>query len=182
MPRTAARTAAPRTLPALHAGLSASSSLTVTEADTAMSLHSGDVPVLGTPRLVALCEEASCRALDGRLLSGTTSVASRVQFDHLLPVSVGSTVRAEATLEKVEGRRLVFTLSVALVADDRAALVAAGRLTRVVVQRLAFLAKARCVDQPVPTEECPPGTGATRAAGPTPGDARAAGPQTCASE
>ncbi len=109
-----------------------------------MSLRSGDVPVLGTPRLVALCEEASCRTLDGRLGPDRTSVASRVQFDHLVPVPVGSTVVAEATLEKVEGRRLSFTISVELEADDRAALVAAGRLTRVVVNRPAFLAKAGC--------------------------------------
>jgi fluoroacetyl-CoA thioesterase len=128
----------------VHAGLSGSVSLTVTEADTALSLRSGDVPVLGTPRLVALCEEASCRALDGRLGPERTSVGSRVQFDHLVPVPVGSTVTAEATLEKVEGRRLVFTISVGLDAADRAALVAAGRLTRVVVQRAAFLAKAGC--------------------------------------
>ena len=120
--------------------------LTVTESDTALSLHSGDVPVLATPRLVAICEEASCQVLEGRLAPGRTSVASRVQFDHLVPVPVGATVTAEATLEKVEGRRLVFTISVALDAQDRAALVAAGRLTRVAVDRAAFLAKARCDD------------------------------------
>jgi fluoroacetyl-CoA thioesterase len=126
--------------------MTASVSLTVAESDTALSLHSGDVPVLATPRLVALCEEASCKVLEGRLGAGRTSVASRVQFDHLVPVPVGATVTAEATLEKVEGRRLVFTISVALDAQDRAALVAAGRLTRVVVDRPAFLAKARCDD------------------------------------
>lgn len=126
------------------AGLSASVHLTVTETDTAQCLRSGDVPVLGTPRLVALCEEASCRALDGHLGADRTTVASRLQFDHLAPVPVGATVTAEATLEKVEGRRLVFTLSVSLDADDRAGLVAAGRLTRVLVDRPAFLAKAGC--------------------------------------
>ena len=71
-----------------------------------VALGSGDVPVLGTPRLVALCEEASCRAVDGRLGPGRTSVASRIQFDHLAPVPVGAAVTAEATLERVEGRRL----------------------------------------------------------------------------
>jgi fluoroacetyl-CoA thioesterase len=141
----------------VHAGLSASSSLTVTEPDTATSLHSGDVPVLGTPRLIALCEQACCRALDGHLLPGTTSVGSRVQFDHLVPVPVGSTVRADATLERVEGRRLVFTLSVTLATDDRAALVAAGRITRVLVQRPAFLAKAGCAEQPAPGPLAAPG-------------------------
>ncbi len=135
---------------AVRAGLSAAVSLTVAEPDTAVSLRSGDVPVLGTPRLIALCEEASCRALDGRLGPDRTSVGSRVQFDHLVAVPVGSTVTAEATLEKVEGRRLIFTITVALDAEDRAALVAAGRFTRVVVHRPSFLAKlarAGCDEQ-----------------------------------
>jgi fluoroacetyl-CoA thioesterase len=126
----------------LPTGLAASVSLAVTEGDTALSLGSGDVPVLGTPRLVALCEEASCRAIDGRLDPTRTTVASRIQFDHLAPVAVGSTVAAEATLERVEGRRLVFTVSVRLRSDAQDVLVGAGRLTRVLVDRAKFLAKA----------------------------------------
>ena len=42
---------------------------------------------------------------------GHTSVGVRVQFDHLAPVRTGSEIVAEATLEKVEGRRLVFTVT-----------------------------------------------------------------------
>ena len=144
MPRVASRTQVPADT--AHPGMSASVSLTVSESDTALSLRSGDVPVLATPRLVALCEEASCQVLDGRLGPGRTSVASRIQFDHLVPVPVGAKVTAEATLEKVEGRRLVFTISVTLDAHDRPALVGAGRLTRVAVDRPAFLAKARCAE------------------------------------
>ncbi|HEY5244298.1 MAG TPA: hotdog domain-containing protein [Acidimicrobiales bacterium] len=128
--------------PGLASGLCARVSLTVTDADTARALRSGDVPVLGTPRLVALCEEASCRALDGHLGPGRTSVASRIQFDHLAPVAVGATVVAEATLERVEGRRLGFTISVSRRTNDESALVGAGRLLRVLVDREKFLAKA----------------------------------------
>jgi len=62
-----------------------------------------------------------------------------VQFDHLAPISTGSEVTAEATLEKVEGRRLVFTVTAA----DDAGLVGAGKVTRVVVDSEDFLAKAR---------------------------------------
>ena len=50
-----------------------------------------------------------------------------------------SEIVAEATLEKVEGRRLVFTVT----ATDAAGLVGAGKVTRVVVERGDFLAKAR---------------------------------------
>ncbi len=113
--------------------------LTVSDSDTAVALRSGDVPVLGTPRLIALCEEATCKALAGHLAEGSTSVAVRVQFDHLAPVGVGSTISAEAVLEKVEGRRLTFTVSV----SDTSGLVGAGKVTRVIVTRSHFLEKAR---------------------------------------
>ena len=124
---------APRT------GLSARIELEVTDADTAESFRSGSVPVLATPRLVALCEEASCLAIADHLPEGGTTVAKRVQFDHLVPVGVGRTVTAEATLDRIEGRRLVFTLSV----SESGGLVAAGKLVRVVVDRTTFLGNVR---------------------------------------
>ena len=46
-------------------------------------------------------------------------------------------MRAEATLERIEGQRLHFTLSV----SDPHGLIAAGKLTRVVVDRSTFLDK-----------------------------------------
>jgi predicted thioesterase len=122
-----------------HTGLSARIELEVTEADTAEAFHSGTVPVLATPRLIALCEEASCNAIDGSLDERCTSVAKRLQFDHLAPVGVGGTVWAEATLDRIEGRRLVFTLSV----SESAGLVAAGKLIRVIVDRETFLTNVR---------------------------------------
>jgi fluoroacetyl-CoA thioesterase len=120
-------------------GLSARIEMEVTEADTAESLRTGSVPVLATPRLIALCEEATCKALEGELPENCTSVAKRLQFDHLVPVGIGGKVWAEATLDRVEGRRLVFTLSV----SESSGLVAAGKLVRVIVDRQAFLANVR---------------------------------------
>ena len=106
------------------------------------------MPVLATPRLLALCEEATCRATDGHLTDGQASVATRVQFDHLSPVAVGGVVLAEATLVKVEGRRLTFTVSAARLEGDGGGLVGAGRVTRVVLDRGTFLAKAGVADGP----------------------------------
>jgi predicted thioesterase len=124
---------------ALQTGLSARIEMEVGEADTAEVLRTGSVPVLATPRLIALCEEASCRALDGQLPGNCTSVAKRLQFDHLVPVGIGGKVWAETTLDRIEGRRLVFTLSV----SESSGLVAAGKLVRVVVDRDAFLRNVR---------------------------------------
>lgn len=122
-------------------GLSARVSLEVADGDTASALGSGDVAVLGTPRLIALCEEATCRVLDSLLDADQTSVATAVLFDHLAPVGVGASVIAEATLEKVAGRRLQFRVAAHLASTPSASLLAAGRVTRVVVERASFLAK-----------------------------------------
>ena len=116
-------------------GARAEIKLTVGDDDTAIAYCSGDVPVLATPRVVALCEEATVSALAGRLGSGQTTVGMRIQLDHLQPTAVGATVAAEAVLEKVEGRRLHFTVSV----RDHRGLVACGRVTRVVVDAERFL-------------------------------------------
>jgi fluoroacetyl-CoA thioesterase len=116
--------------------------LTVGPEDTAQHFRSGDVPVLATPRLIAMCEEAACRATDGHLTATQSSVATRVQFDHLAPVGLGHVVLAEATLVKVEGRRLIFTVSAARLERDGGGLIGAGRVTRVLVDEATFLAKA----------------------------------------
>jgi predicted thioesterase len=123
----------------VEAGLCAEVELTVTDGDTARAMHSGDVEVLATPRVVALCEQATCAALAGQLEHGETSVGTRVELSHLAPIGVGTTVRAAATLEKSEGRRLIFNVTV----TDEAGLVAAGKITRVVVNEEEFLQKRR---------------------------------------
>jgi predicted thioesterase len=123
----------------LAPGLTASVTLVVAEADTALALGSGDVPVLGTPRVIALAEQASIEAIASDLPDGRTTVGYQVQLAHLTPTAVGGTVVAEATLEQVEGRRLTFRVSV----NDARGLVAAGRVTRVIVERARFLERAQ---------------------------------------
>jgi len=93
--------------------------------------------VLGTPRLVALLEEATVDAVDGCLEAGSTTVGMRVQVDHLQPTPVGAEVFAEAYLDKIEGRRITFTVT----ASDSGGLVAAGKVTRVVVDVNRFMSK-----------------------------------------
>lgn len=116
-------------------GLSAEVELVVDDDDTAIALRSGSVPVLATPRVVALCEEATVKALQSQLGPHETSVGMKVQLDHLAPTAVGHRVIAEATVEKVTGRRITFTVSV----DDERGLIAVGRVTRVIVDRDRFL-------------------------------------------
>jgi predicted thioesterase len=62
----------------------------------------------------------------------------KIQLDHLAPSAIGNRVVAEAVVEKVAGRRVMFTVSV----NDERGLIAAGRITRVIVDTEQFLAKA----------------------------------------
>lgn len=127
-------------------GVRGEASLVVSESDTARSIGSGDVDVLATPRLVALCEQATCAALGELVPAGSTTVGMKVQVDHLQPTPVGAEVTAEAVLDRIEGRRLGFTVS----AYDAGGLVAAGRVTRVLVERDRFMAKC-CATGETPT-------------------------------
>lgn len=120
-------------------GLTATTTLIVAEADTAIELGSGSVPVLATPRLLALCEAATVAAVADHVGEGNTTVGVQVQLDHVTPSPVGREVKAEATLDKVAGRKLYFTVS----AHDDRGLIAAGKVTRVLVSTEAFLAKCQ---------------------------------------
>lgn len=113
--------------------------LVVSVDDTARSVGSGDVDVLATPRLVALCEQAACDALRPHTGPGQISVGFRVEITHLVPVQIGSLVTATASFERSDGRRYSFNVTV----TDKFGLVAAGKVVRVVVDPASFMDKAR---------------------------------------
>jgi fluoroacetyl-CoA thioesterase len=124
--------------PEFTPGLSARVELTVTDADTAQALGSGDVPVLGTPRVLALAEAATV-AVTARLIpGGVTTVGTRAEVEHRAPTPVGRRVTALATLAKVDGRKLAFDV----VVRDGEDLVADVRVERVLVDRRRFIEKA----------------------------------------
>jgi len=110
----------------------------VTDDDTAVALSSGSLPVLATPRLVAWCEAACCRALATGLAEGTSSVGTGVRLEHLAPSAVGARVTAVAVLTAVDARRLTFDVGVT---DAEGAVVARGTLERVVVDDERFLGR-----------------------------------------
>ena len=60
----------------LEAGLQAVFRYTVTEADTATALGSGEVPVLATLRVLALAEQATVATVAGALEAGVTTGSS----------------------------------------------------------------------------------------------------------
>ncbi|MFF3768341.1 thioesterase family protein [Streptomyces sp. NPDC001922] len=122
----------------LRTGARGSAERTVSEADTAAEFGSGDLPVLGTPGLLALLEAATVDALAGALEPGRTSVGTRVQVDHLKASPVGTTVTATAEVTYLDGRLVRFTVAAQ---DGAGRLLATGEITRVIVDRDRFLAR-----------------------------------------
>ncbi|MCW2770287.1 MAG: thioesterase [Aeromicrobium sp.] len=119
---------------------SASVTHTVTTADTASALGSGDLEVLATPRVLAWCEEATCAAVD--LSPEQTSVGTRVELEHLAASPVGAEVTATATVVHTDGRLVRFQVSAQ---DSSGTLLASGEVRRVIVDRERFLSRIRPV-------------------------------------
>jgi predicted thioesterase len=121
----------------LEIGLRGSASMRVTPEKTAEAWGSGDVPVFGTPSLVALLETAAVNAVAKHLGPGETTVGTWLDVSHLAATPVGLEVRAEAELIAIEGRKLTFTA----VAQDSREKIGECRHHRVIVARDRFLAK-----------------------------------------
>jgi len=114
---------------------------TVTEADTAIAVGSGSLPVLGTPRLLAWCEAATCAAIEAALPEGGTSVGTRVSLEHLAASPVGAELEVVASTAYADGRLHRFTVSARHVHDGR--VVGAGEVTRVVVDAERFMSRVK---------------------------------------
>jgi fluoroacetyl-CoA thioesterase len=122
----------------LPVGLTARVELTVTDADTAQTVGSGDVPVLATPRALAVAEAATVLATASRLPPGMTTVGTRVELTHRVPTPIGRTVVAVARLAAVDGRHLRFDVAL----QDGETSVAVGSIERTVLDRHRFVEKA----------------------------------------
>ena len=127
--------------PGLSVGLRASVRATVTEADTAEAMGSGDVPVLATPRLLALAEAAASAAVRPQLADGLTSVGTSASVEHRRASPLGAEVVVEAELTEVDGRRLVFGFIARAADTDEDVVVGAGTVERVVLDRARFIAR-----------------------------------------
>jgi len=132
---------------ALAVGLRATVSAEVTQADTAQALGSGDLQVLGTPRLLALAEAASVAAIAPQLADGQSTVGTSVSLEHRRPTALGAQIEVEAELTEIEGRRLVFMFIAYGPGTGDDAVIGAGTVERVMIDRDRFLARARGAGQ-----------------------------------
>lgn len=121
----------------LEQGLNHTSRIQVNESNTATALGSGDMPVLATPAMMALMENAAMLAVAPELPEGSTTVGGRIESSHLKPSPIGAEVSATATLEKVDGRKLYFNV----VAHQGNDVIGEGKHLRFIVDRNRFMAK-----------------------------------------
>lgn len=109
----------------------------VTDEDTAISLGSGDVAVLATPRLIAWLEAETVKVAAPLVAEGQTSVGTAVRIDHVKATRVGGTVEVSARLVSPPGsRRLTFEV---VATDHSGEPVGGGEITRVAVDRAGFM-------------------------------------------
>ena len=126
------------TAPTLQTGLIGRADKTVQAQDLADQVGSGDLPVLATPIMAALMEEAAVSCVREALDSNTTSVGINLDISHLAATPKGKRVQAQAELAEVKGKKLIFAVK----AWDEAELIGQGTHERVIVNRQAFLDRA----------------------------------------
>ncbi len=95
----------------IETGQKHTSELTVTEDVTATKIGSGDMPVLATPAILALMENAAMLAVADSLADGETTVGGHIESSHLKPSKIGDKITATAEVTKVEGKKLEFKAS-----------------------------------------------------------------------
>ncbi len=121
----------------LKEGLTYTSQLTVTEAITAITIGSGDMPVLATPAMMALMENAAMLAVADHVPEGCTTVGGHIASSHLKPSKLGDKVTATATVTRVEGKKIEFKVEARCVDT----LLGEGTHLRFIVDREKFMSR-----------------------------------------
>lgn len=109
----------------------------VEEADTAVSMGSGDLSVLATPALICMLEDTAKELLREQLPEGKTSVGTEIHFQHLAPTTVGEVVKCSVVLDNQERKMCYFSLE----ATAGSLLIGKGTHTRAIVDSEKFMNK-----------------------------------------
>ena len=118
----------------IEPGLTGHAEMVVGTSDTAPRIGSGHIPVLATPKMITLIEEAALAAVEHLLPAGKQSLGTHLDVSHIAATPVGMTVKAEAKLIEVQGRKLLFAVE----ARDEMDLIGEGKHERVVVTAASF--------------------------------------------
>ena len=110
----------------------------VTDEITAAKVRSGSLPVLATPYMVALMEQAASELCDKYTEEGITTVGTALNIQHLAATAVGAEVKAVATVTSCDGRKVTFDVE----AYDNAGLIGKGTHERFSIKKDKFRLKA----------------------------------------
>ena len=110
----------------------------VSEEITAASMRSGSLPVLATPFMVALMEQAAAELCEKFTQEGISTVGTSLNIKHLAPTPVGAEVKAVAELLSFDGRKAEFKVE----AYDEIGLIGEGTHERFTIKIDRFMEKA----------------------------------------
>lgn len=113
------------------------SEIIVNDSLSAENVGSGDMPVLATPMMMALMENAAMLAVKDSLEEGMTTVGGHIESSHLAPTKIGEKLMATAEVTKVDGKKIFFKIS----AYCGETLLGEGTHLRFIVDRQKFLAR-----------------------------------------
>ena len=119
----------------MRIGLKGEKETVVTAELTAQHMGSGGLAVYATPAMIALMEGAAVAALESSLSEGQSSVGIALDVKHLAATPLGLTVRAEAEVTAVDGKRVTFAVR----AWDERELIGEGTHTRYIIDVARFM-------------------------------------------
>ena len=96
-------------------------------------------PVLATPVMIMIMENAALNAIRGFLDPGESAVGTAVNVRHLAATPAGRQVTGEAEVTKVDGRRIEFNVRAAEGGKD----IGVGSHSRVVIDAAKFAERLR---------------------------------------
>jgi len=123
----------------LTTGKTFSSTTTVNANNIASSPHmgSGDIDVFATPAMIALMENAAMLCVAQDLPNGFSTVGINISTTHQKASLLGEKITATATLIKIDGRKLSFTIT----AFDSKGIIGVGLHERFIIDKEKFIAK-----------------------------------------
>ena len=122
----------------MQVGITNTSTIKVTEKDTAKSHGSGTLDVFATPAMIALMENTAMTSAAPYLAEGEATVGTEINVKHLSATPIGCEVTCRSELVETDGRKLTFKVT----ASDNKGVIGEGTHTRFIIKTEKFLAKA----------------------------------------
>lgn len=123
---------------AIPAGTRGSFSLVVTHQHLANRFKDATLPpVLATPVMIMAMENAALNAIKPYFEAGESAVGTQVDVRHLAATPVGQRITANATVTRVSGRHIEFTVT----ASDARAEIGTGTHQRALIDLARFSAQ-----------------------------------------